>query len=171
MLPEEDATFTLTSECDETTVVITATITGDTGGVFSFGETPNDDAVINPETGEITEATGGATYTVMYTTSGNCPMVYEQTIQADNCLMKLIPEVITPNRDGFNDTFDLTGYDVTSLEIFNRNGVKVYSKTNGYIKEFEGIADNGDELPVGTYFYVMKYGNNEVRTSWLYINK
>ncbi|WP_418511080.1 gliding motility-associated C-terminal domain-containing protein [Corallibacter sp.] len=171
VLPEEDATFTLTSECDETTVVITATITGDTGGVFSFGETPNDDAVINPETGEITEATGGATYTVMYTTSGNCPMVYEQTIQADNCLMKLIPEVITPNRDGFNDTFDLTGYDVTSLEIFNRNGVKVYSKTNGYIKEFEGIADNGDELPVGTYFYVMKYGNNEVRTSWLYINK
>ena len=164
MLGEEDPTFEIMPTCGGATV----NILGDTGGTFTFANTPNDDAEIDSETGEITGATGGTTYTVMYTTSGNCPMTYTETVQPENCL---IPEVITPNNDGFNDSFDLSGYGVTSLEVFNRNGVKVYSKTNGYTSEFEGVADNGDKLPVGTYFYVMKYRGNNVRTSWLYINK
>ncbi len=91
-----------------------------------------------------------------------------QVFEATNCV---IPQVITPNDDGFNDTFDLSSFDVDSLEIFNRNGTKVFSRTNGYTNEFFGVADNGDELPVGTYFYVMKYEDGKVRTSWVYINK
>lgn len=82
----------------------------------------------------------------------------------------VIPQAITPNGDSYNDNFDLSSYDVHSLEIYNRYGVLVYSKTD-YVNEWHGQSDAGDALPVGTYFYVMKYRDNQVRTSWVYLNK
>ncbi|MDX1317557.1 MAG: gliding motility-associated C-terminal domain-containing protein, partial [Xanthomarina gelatinilytica] len=124
-------------------------------------------ATIDAVTGEVTNVTSGTTYTIEYTTSGPCPVSSIETVTTDPCV---IQQVITPNKDGKNDTFDLSGYQVSSLEIFNRNGIKVYSKSN-YSNEFEGISDNGDELPTGTYFYVMKYEGNEVKSAWLYINR
>ncbi|PNQ75029.1 hypothetical protein C1T31_02515 [Hanstruepera neustonica] len=167
VLPEEDASFTLTPACGGAI----ADILGDLGGTFSFNETPNDGAEIDSVTGEITGGSLSATtYSVAYTTSGDCPMTSIETILSESCL-NVIPQVITPNDDGYNDSFDLSGYNVSSLEVFNRNGVKVFSKTNGYTNEFNGVADNGDELPVGTYFYVMKYQGGKERTSWVYINK
>ena len=78
--------------------------------------------------------------------------------------------MISPNADGFNDTFDLSSYDVSKLEIFNRNGTLVYSKTN-YTNEWVGQTDSGDELPVGTYFYTMTYDGGKQRSAWIYINK
>lgn len=161
---EENAAFTLTPNCGGAT----ATVIGDTGGTFSFGNNPTDGAQIDSDTGEITGASGSNSYTVVYTTGGDCPATSSETVRPENCV---IPQVITPNNDNFNDSFDLSGYDVSSLEIFNRNGTKVFSKTNGYTNEFRGIADNGDELPVGTYFYVMKYQGGKVKSAWVYINK
>lgn len=81
-----------------------------------------------------------------------------------------IPNVITPNNDGFNDYFDLTGWDVHKLEIYSRYGVLVYSKSN-YLDEWHGQSDGGDNLPVGTYFYVMQYGDNQSRVDWIYVTK
>lgn len=82
----------------------------------------------------------------------------------------VIPQGISPNGDGKNDTFDLSSYGVTKLEIFNRNGTLVYSKTN-YSNEWHGQTDDGDELPVGTYFYTMEYDNGKRRTAWIYIQR
>jgi len=59
---------------------------------------------------------------------------------------------------------------VSRLQIYNRNGIKVYSKTN-YTNEWYGQTDDGKELPVGTYFYVMEYQGNKTKSSWVYINK
>ncbi|MFD2551242.1 gliding motility-associated C-terminal domain-containing protein [Bizionia sediminis] len=160
----EDPSFTVIPTCNGATVEIT----GDLGGVFSFNPEPNDGATINPSTGEVENGVANTTYTIQYTTGGPCPLSSTESFVSDNCI---IPQVITPNNDNVNDTFDLTGYNVSSLEIFNRNGRKVFSKTNGYTNEFRGIADNGDELPVGTYYYVMKYQGGKVRTAWVYINK
>ncbi|NIK93665.1 hypothetical protein GZ212_16030, partial [Mangrovimonas sp. CR14] len=64
-----------------------------------------------------------------------------------------------------------TGFGVNSLEIFNRYGTKVYSFTGAYTDEFRGVSDDGDELPTGTYFYVVKYKDTEVRTDWFYITR
>ncbi|RSK41785.1 T9SS type B sorting domain-containing protein [Mangrovimonas spongiae] len=137
------------------------------GGTFSFDTPPSDDAEINSNTGEITGGTIGTTYSVLYTTAGECPesMVVDVTVEV--CT---IPQLITPNNDGSNDVFDLDGFNVSSLEIFNRYGVKVYSKQN-YTDEFGGISDDGEELPTGTYYYVMKYQGDQVKTAWLYINR
>ncbi|WP_191858649.1 T9SS type B sorting domain-containing protein [Hanstruepera ponticola] len=163
-LSAEDATFAVTAVCGGAEVEII----GDTGGTFAFNPDPGDGATINVDTGLVEGATGDTEYSIEYTTSGPCPTSTTESFIALQCI---IPQVITPNDDGFNDSFDLSGYNVSSLEVFNRNGVKVYSKTNGYTNEFNGVADNGDELPVGTYFYVMKYQGGKERTSWVYINK
>ena len=71
--------------------------------------------------------------------------------------------------DGLNDYFDLEGQNVSKLEIFNRYGTKVYSKAN-YSKEWYGQTDGGDELPDGTYFYVIERNGEESKTGWIYIN-
>ena len=90
-------------------------------------------------------------------------------IELDSCV---IPQGISPDSSpGLNDTFDLSSYDVTKLEIFNRNGTLVYSKTN-YTNEWIGQTNNGEELPVGTYFYTMEYeGGTKKRSAWIYINR
>lgn len=83
----------------------------------------------------------------------------------------IFPEGISPNNDDQNDTFDLSSFDVVRLEVFNRNGTLVYSKTN-YVDEWEGQTNDGEELPVGTYFYTVVYeGGAKSKTGWVYINK
>src|SRR5690606_13134605 len=64
--PSPNASFEMTATCDGAT----ATILGDTGGTFSFYQTPTDAATINPSNGEITNVTQGATYIVAYTING-----------------------------------------------------------------------------------------------------
>lgn len=82
----------------------------------------------------------------------------------------IIPKGISPNGDGDNDTFNLTGFNVTQLNIYNRYGTIVYSKAN-YVNEWEGKADNGNELPDGTYYYVIERSNGEAKSGWVYINR
>lgn len=82
----------------------------------------------------------------------------------------VFPQGISPNNDGFNDSFDLSNFEVSQIDIFNRNGILVYSKTN-YTNEWVGQTDNGDELPVGTYFYIVKYQGNKEKSAWVYLNK
>ncbi|WP_425076567.1 choice-of-anchor L domain-containing protein [Psychroserpens sp. S379A] len=88
-------------------------------------------------------------------------------VELETCV---IPQGISPNNDGLNETFDLSSYGVTKLEIFNRNGTLVYSKKN-YTNEWHGQTDDGDELPVGTYFYTMEYQNGKTRSAWIYIQR
>ncbi len=67
----EDASFTFDNFCEG--APNSATITGVTGGTFSFNPTPSNGETINANTGEISNAIGGNIYTVVYTTSGTCP--------------------------------------------------------------------------------------------------
>ncbi|KAB1156527.1 gliding motility-associated C-terminal domain-containing protein [Flavobacterium luteum] len=81
-----------------------------------------------------------------------------------------IPKGISPNGDESNEYFDLSNLIVKKLEIFNRYGVKVYSKTN-YKKEWDGKSDGGQELPDATYYYVIEEEGNTPITGWVYINR
>lgn len=163
-LDEDDASFTLIPD----TCGATAEVFGDEGGIFSFTTPPNDGAQVNPQTGEITNGNLGTTYSVSYTTNGDCPQTEVVTVTIETCI---IPEVITPNGDGKNDTFDLGGFRVSSIHIFNRYGTSVFEKSNGYVDEFEGVSKSGDKLPTGTYFYTLVFQDNSTRTGWLYINR
>ncbi|RBP34906.1 gliding motility-associated-like protein [Oceanihabitans sediminis] len=156
-------TFDFMPTCEGATV----TITGDAGGTFS---SPDSGITVNAQTGEVTGGESDTTYTIEYTTSGECPVVITESFTTEYCELPEIPQGISPNGDGRNDTFDLTEFNVSRLEIFNRHGVKVYSRTN-YTNQWYGQSDNGDELPVGTYFYVMEYDGNKTKTSWVYLNR
>ncbi|WP_293742356.1 gliding motility-associated C-terminal domain-containing protein [uncultured Pedobacter sp.] len=67
-----------------------------------------------------------------------------------------IPNAITPNGDGINDTWQITGsdnYPNAEFSIYNRLGMRIfYSK--GYPKPFDGVYQN-QLLAVGVYYYVI----------------
>ncbi|MUU79866.1 hypothetical protein GN138_15565, partial [Winogradskyella sp. HL2-2] len=76
LLDSDDPTFIVLENCEGGTV----TIMGDTGGVFAFNPIPTDAANIDATTGEVTNGTPGATYTIQYTTSGTCPQSSFQNV-------------------------------------------------------------------------------------------
>jgi len=81
-----------------------------------------------------------------------------------------IPKGFSPNGDGINDSFDLSNHGVSSLKIFNRNGTNVYSHGTGYMKQWDGKDKSGNQLPSGTYYYVIE-ANHKTRTGWVEINR
>ncbi|MBC7642139.1 MAG: gliding motility-associated C-terminal domain-containing protein, partial [Flavobacterium sp.] len=81
-----------------------------------------------------------------------------------------IQKGISPNGDKMNDYFDLSLLNVKQLNIYNRYGLKVYSKSN-YSNEWIGQSNSGFELPDSTYFYEIELRNQEVKTGWIYLNK
>jgi gliding motility-associated-like protein len=105
------------------------------------------------------------TYQVDVTVDG-CTTTEFITIDNVTCS---IPKGISPNGDGLNDTWDISGLNARKVQIFNRYGVEVYSRPN-YTSEFEGKTNNGNELPTGTYYYVITL-DTEAKTGWLYINR
>ncbi|WP_145758338.1 gliding motility-associated C-terminal domain-containing protein [Sediminicola sp. YIK13] len=94
--------------------------------------------------------------------------------------------VVTPNGDGIHDILKITGlenYPNNSLKIFNRWGVLVYT-TNAYGTEgnyFDGTSNGrvtvnqDNQLPVGTYFYILDYeeaaGKTKSLSGYIYINR
>ena len=81
-----------------------------------------------------------------------------------------IPKGISPNGDGKNDSFDLSGLQVRKISIFNRYGTVVYDQSN-YTNQWHGQSNKGDELPDGTYFYSFEREGGESKTGWIYINR
>ena len=96
---------------------------------------------------------------------------------------------ITPNNDGNNDYFKITGieyYPNNNVKIFNRWGVLVYETENygipgGANNLFVGISEGritykqSQELPTGTYFYIISFQDSNPGQSsykgYMYINR
>lgn len=77
----------------------------------------------------------------------------------DRCIVPAT--VITPNNDGKNDTWRILyieNYDNPEIYVYDRNGVIVFEST-GYSTEWDGTY-SGKELPVGSYFYVIRLNND-----------
>ncbi|WP_299528459.1 gliding motility-associated C-terminal domain-containing protein [Ulvibacterium sp.] len=94
--------------------------------------------------------------------------------------------VVTPNGDGVHDVLQISGlenFPNNTIRIYNRWGVQVYS-TNSYNTQgnvFDGTSqgrvtvDVDNKLPVGTYFYILDYeddnGNQQSLSGYIYINR
>ncbi|WP_158962908.1 T9SS type B sorting domain-containing protein [Myroides fluvii] len=119
------------------------------------------------DTKEITVSSEGE-YTLYIKTKDGC--YEEETIRIQqgeiNCL---IPKGISPNGDQVNDSFDLSNYEVMSLKIFNRYGSEVYSHGLGYKKQWTGQNKSGNQLPSGTYYYVIEIAQQTL-TGWVQVN-
>jgi gliding motility-associated-like protein len=89
-----------------------------------------------------------------------------------------LPEVFTPNNDGYNDRYmirNIERYPDNHFVVFNRWGNKVYEKTN-YANEWDGHSNSkyklgGQPLPVGVYFYILKYANNKVKQGGVFLQR
>lgn len=73
-----------------------------------------------------------------------------------------ISNVMTPNGDGFNDTWiidNIQNYPNTSVIIVNRNGQELF-QSSAYDNSWAGTY-NGKQLPDGTYYYVVKLSGSD----------
>ena len=108
------------------------------------------------------------TFSVTITNTDGCTTTESFVVDNIACT---IQKGISADGDGLNDNFDLLGFDVKKLTIFNRYGMKVYSKTN-YTNQWMGQTDKGDELPDATYYYVIEFNtSSESKTGWIYLNR
>ena len=85
-----------------------------------------------------------------------------------------IPQGLSPNGDGFNDCLILDHLedreDIVKAEVFNRYGTKIY-ELNDYVDQWCGTDQDGELMPVGTYFYIIYFNSSrEPITSWIYLN-
>lgn len=131
---------------------------------------------VPPDVGQVTSTGNGrfdfqagpdfvGTTTIGYTLAAEgCPAGRgEITITVGQGLDCEVPNIFTPNNDGVNDRFvvpcllDQSRFPDAEMTIYNRWGDEVFRSEGRYENEWDGEFQ-GNDLPVGTYFYVLKIG-------------
>ena len=104
-------------------------------------------------------------YTVFVRTKLGC------IIGSMNFSIFSISNVFTPNADGSNDTWKISGlenYPGSQIQVFDRFGDVVFqSITNGSF-EWNGYS-NSRVLPTGNYWYVVKVSDGRLLNGWVLI--
>jgi gliding motility-associated-like protein/uncharacterized repeat protein (TIGR01451 family) len=148
----------------------TVTLTANTTGTWSqLGNTPSAATITTPASPSttVTGLTTIGTYNFVF--SNGC-----QDTVAVHVLSSaiVVPNIFTPNGDGKNDLFVITGlnfYPGSQLLIFNRWGNEVY-KADNYLNNWDGSG-----LTEGTYYYILnrKETSGSVTTvkGWVYLKR
>jgi gliding motility-associated-like protein len=148
--------------------VFTFTNTSKSGYKFSWnlGDTKaGDDKNIRSETKLDYSYSGKGLFTpcLFVENLAGCRDTLCKTVKVDFVIKLRIPNVFTPNNDGFNDVFDIDaeGLEAYDLLIVNRWGQEVYHSN------VDGIGNDGNNwtgrnhglgfYPEGTYFYIFNY--------------
>ena len=95
-------------------------------------------------------------YLLIVTDANDCTAEFAFAV-GQNCELR-VEDVISPNGDGENDNWVVIGIDQfpeNEVAIFNRWGQEVWTK-KGYNNEWTGTNEDGDLLPVGAYYFVLK---------------
>ncbi|MBR2104663.1 MAG: gliding motility-associated C-terminal domain-containing protein, partial [Bacteroidales bacterium] len=152
----------LTLEDNPAAALITATVSSGASLTWS-----RNDVALSITTSTLYYMESG-TYSVTATNDNGCSVTesvkvkYEKEAENDDTQIRVANNVITPGiRDGINDVLvieDVDNYTAPcSVQIFDKRGKLVYTNhkytnTDG----FQGLDDDGNELFVGTYYYVIK---------------
>lgn len=93
---------------------------------------------------------------------GKCINSDTINIKIDDCISAIeIPNVFTPNGDGFNDNFEIVindSIDRTTFLIYNRWGQKLYENVS--LNPSWNGKYNGNKCAGGTYFWMLQYWSN-----------
>ena len=95
-------------------------------------------------------------YTVKVLDSNSCPSGDTTIVTSCNGLSYYIPNSFTPNNDGLNDVFKVTGVNIANIDmsIYNRWGEKIFESTG------EDVSWNGQynniHCPEMVYIYKLK---------------
>ncbi|MGB4848678.1 MAG: gliding motility-associated C-terminal domain-containing protein, partial [Saprospiraceae bacterium] len=110
--------------------------------------------------------------------STDCPEECSEAIvvlhvgNEDDCI---VPTLFTPNEDGVNDVLiipclETTRFPQNKIIVFNEWGAVVYT-SSPYQNDWDGTI-SGESLPVGTYFYIMDFGDgSEPRRTFLVLER
>jgi len=127
---------------------------------------------INTEDVDYTWSTGQISNEILVQTTGRytltaaneCDSVERfAVLEVEDCSI-FVPNVITPNGDGFNEVFligNIEYFDKVSIAIFNRWGNKLFEQEN-YDNSWDGVGPSGKVLPDGTYFYTVELDGGKV---------
>ncbi len=168
IIQQADASITITSDLDtmflsNPAVILTAS---DLGGIWTGDGT-------DPITGEFTPSIADlGSHNIYYEIDDPCGDIDSILIVVipDPIPDLVIPDVLTPNNDGYNDTWRIQGiraFENVTIVIFNRWGDEVFEFSgtgDAYFElqnQFDGIR-NDKELPFGTYVYLLELDNEEV---------
>lgn len=128
------------------------------GYTWTPGATLSNTSVPNPTASN----TVSTIYTVTVIDANGC--IASDTVRIDVYPEIKIPNGISPNGDGKNDTWvidNIQQFPDCVVEVFNRWGELLFT-SNGYTTPWDGRY-KGKELPVGTYYYVINL-NSPTRT-------
>jgi gliding motility-associated-like protein len=138
--------------------------------------------------GVLVNPDGTVTYSPIVRKAGRDQFIYEICDSINLCDTALvtvdlydgpiwIPEAISPNGDGSNETFVIRGLDAypnSELTIYTRSGQLIYKNPN-YLNDWDGRAmgsriEDGTLLPTGTYYYVLHLGGtNRYLKGFIYV--
>ncbi|WP_299707711.1 gliding motility-associated C-terminal domain-containing protein [uncultured Pontibacter sp.] len=100
------------------------------------------------------------TYTLTVTNEAGCVSTDEVTITVQQLVY--VPNTFTPNHDGVNDVWEILNieqYQNCKVQVFNQWGNVVFSSV-GYKIPWDG-RQNGKELPIATYYYLIQLDGQE----------
>lgn len=103
------------------------------------------------------------TYTVIVKNSYGCRDTAQVTVLVTNDYKVIIANTMTPNNDGFNDTWwvgNLENYPNNEVMILNRYG-QILFETKAYKNNWDGTYQ-GQKLPDGAYYYVLKFPDGNI---------
>ena len=166
--------FTISKECVNNTYLIKAVTESPSSNYnFNWLNEKGDAIGSNNDTFDFTAYSKSSNDQLVFplqfkviVSNGSCES--EQTFEIENNLCG-VPNAISPNGDGVNDTFDLTAYNVTSLKIYNRWGREVYDFRGRYDQQWHGQWKEGNRLPMGTYFYIILSDSGDQKAGWVYL--
>jgi gliding motility-associated-like protein len=98
------------------------------------------------------------TYSVVVTDKNGCAAsldIVVSVVGTDQCVE--IPTIITPNNDGFNDTWQIKNIDLfpnAEVFVFTRWGKLVFHSKNLSANQWDGTF-NGTQLPTDSYHYIL----------------
>lgn len=126
----------------------------------------------NNESDEDLNGLSAGIYVVTVVDAQGC--LLSDTIELTQPFELELPTAFTPNEDGFNDHFDIHGieaYPNNELTVVNRWGNVVYTEEK-YHNTWKGTHKNGEELPDGVYFVILKINGGEIeKNTYVHIKK
>ncbi len=140
--------------CSEGGVSLNAIVTGGYGFISYYW---NDGVIENPRYN--VEA---GIYNLMITDIKDCILILGDVEVTEDMDCFNIPNTITPNSDGINETWnlDFSNYSDLKLEIYSRWGRLVWSSSD-LIIHWDGTSLEGKHLPAGTYYYILNLNGDE----------
>ncbi|MCB0396245.1 MAG: T9SS type B sorting domain-containing protein [Flavobacteriales bacterium] len=142
---------------DDPQVEFTNSSTGGNDLYWFFGDGATSNA-INPT--HVYSDTGCFSVVLVVKSTQGCTDTTLQQVCVIDDLTLDIPNMITPNNDGANDTWIITNiekYPEHVISLYNRNGNLLQTFTD-YNQLFDGTI-NGDPLPAAPYYYTLDLGD------------